>query len=540
MLGERPVRPVRAMSTNPIRRIPAVVLFVVLAMLPLQAWRGIGGDEVVVRDGADGLRGVTWVAAISPAGRASIRVTYDFGDDTVRTLDVRVPDGARFLAVDGTPVAADIGKYAEAQVSRTATVTYELAGAVTRHGDGAVLRLLRTDGGSLDGDAAMFPCPRCYIEPVGGGDVPVAGAIHIEGAGEGDDVALWMTGLDEVRSTTGAGIVRFVGVGDGDAVAMLAVLPADAVPDAPLADGSVADVVERARAAVSATGERLRSASNGGTGGVITAVTLTVLLAALVVWTAWRLRRARRGRDVRADQPVTVGVDAVDTRPSGLEPALAGFTVGDARSGDRSAVAGTLLELARRDVISIDGIDSTRFTLTVPPGARGATVFEEAVLAKLRPQGQLNASATLTGPPLWGPEGRSVARSLARVLLVQAFRQRLAKLTLSAVVLVPASIAMGVVAVIGSRGMSALGWFAVLGGPVLAMIAALTSGVTLTPTGREERRRWLAYADWLRANTQLRNVGVPGVAIWGEVLPHAAALGAAPLAAESLSPRRGA
>jgi hypothetical protein len=328
-----------------------------------------------------------------------------------------------------------------------------------------------------------------------------------------------------------------VGVGDGDAVALLAVLPAAAVPDAPLADGSVAGVVERARDAVSVAGERLRTASNGDRGGVATAVVLTMMFAALVAWTAWRLRRARSDRDARADEPVRVGIDAIDTRPSGLEPALAGFTVGDARSGDRSAVAGTLLELARRDVITVEGIDSRRFTLTVPSGARGATVFEEAVLAKLRPQGQVSASATMTGPPLWGPEGRSVARSLRRVLVVQAFRQHLVKLTLSALVLVPASIAMGVVAVIGSGGLSALGWFAVFAGPVLAVIAALTSGVTLTAAGREERRRWLAYADWLRTNTQLRDVGVPGVAVWGEVLPHAAALGAAPVAAQALSPR---
>jgi hypothetical protein len=527
-------------STNPVRRIPAVVLFVVLALLPLQAWRAISGDEVVVRDATDGLRGVSWVAAISTAGRASVRITYDLGDDTTRTLHVRVPDGARFLAVDGTAVAADIGKYAEVEVSRTATVTYELPGAVTRHGDGAVLRLLRADDGYLDGDAAMFPCPRCYIDPVGYGDVPVDGALHVSVAGLGDEVALWMTGLDALRSTADADSVRFVGVGDGDAVALLAVLPAAAVPDAPLADGSVAGVVERARDAVSVAGEGLRTASNGDRGRVATAVVLTMMFAALVAWTAWRLRRARSDRDARADEPVRVGIDAIDTRPSGLEPALAGFTVGDARSGDRSAVAGTLLELARRDVITVEGIDSRRFTLTVPSGARGATVFEEAVLAKLRPQGQVSASATMTGPPLWGPEGRSVARSLRRVLVVQAFRQHLVKLTLSALVLVPASIAMGVVAVIGSGGLSALGWFAVFAGPVLAVIAALTSGVTLTAAGREERRRWLAYADWLRTNTQLRDVGVPGVAVWGEVLPHAAALGAAPVAAQALSPRHGA
>jgi uncharacterized protein (TIGR04222 family) len=528
------------MIANPLRRLPALALFVVLGLLPLQAWLGLGGGRLVAGDETDGVRGVTWVGSVSPEGRLSVRITYDLGDETERTLDVRVPDGARFLAVDGVPVAADIGKYADdVPVSGTATVTYELPGAVTRHGDGALLRLVRTGDGYLDGDASLFPCPRCYIEPAGYGDVPVDGAIHYRTSGEeeGGDVPLWTTGLDSLRVVAEPGVVRFVGVGDGDAVALLAVLPAGAVPDAPLADGAATAAVDRVRTDVAAVGERLRAPSSGDGAGVAVALVLTALYAALVAWAVWRMRRARRDRDPRADEPVPVGMDAIDTRPSGLEPALAAFTVGGAGGGDRSAVAGTLLELARRDVIEIDGIDSRRFTLTIPPGARGSTPFEEAVLARLRPQGQITARTTMTGPPLWGPEGPAVARSLGRLLAVQAFRQRLARLTLSVLVLVPVSIAMGVIAVVASEGRSALAWFALLGGPLLALLAAFTSGVSLTATGREERRRWLAYADWLRTNTQLADVGVPGVAIWGEVLPHAAALGAAPVAAEALSPR---
>jgi hypothetical protein len=526
--------------TNPLRRLPALVLFVVLGLLPLQAWLRLGGDRLVAADDTDGVHGVTWVGNVSPDGRLSVRITYDLGDESQRLLDVRVPDGARYLTVDGVPIAADIGKYADdVPVSGTAVVAYELPGAVTRHADGGLLRLLATGDGYLDGDASMFPCPRCYIEPAGYGDVPVDGAVHYRSDAQDDrvEVPLWTTGLDSLHAESDPGAVRFVGVGDGDAVAMLAVLPASAVPDAPLADGRAAAVVDRVRTDVEALGERLRAPSSGDGAGVAVALLLTAMYAALVAWAVRRLRRAGRERDPRGDVAVPVGMDAIDTRPSGLEPALAAFTVGGAGRGDRSAVAGTLLELARRRVIKIEGIDSQRFTLTIPPGARGSTPFEEAVLARLRPQGQIDASATMTGPPLWDPEAPAVTRSLGRLLAVQAFRHRLARLTLSMLVLVPVSVAMGLIAVIATEGRSKLAWFVLVGGPLLAVVAAITSGLSLTAAGREERRRWIAYADWLRSNTQLANVGVPGIAIWGEVLPHAAALGAAPVAAEALSPR---
>ncbi len=526
--------------TTTIRRLPAVVLLVVLALLPLQAWVGARTERLVVRPEADGLRSATWVASVAPDGRLSVRITYDLDDRAEREIDVRVPDGARYVAVNGTPVVTDIGLYATVPVRGPATITYELPGRVTRFEDGAMLRLLEVGESYLDGDGALFPCPRCYIDGVGYGDIAVDGALHLAGAAE--EVEMLFTGLDPIRAGADAGSVRFVGVDEGaDAVALVARLPSAAAPDLAITPGSVDDAIDEARTAARTVGEKLRAPGAGRAGARVTASILTAMLLALVAWIAWRLAAARRDRRAADDgSPTRVGVDAVYSPPSDLEPALAGLVVGEAGPGDRSVVAGTLLELARRGVISIDGVDSKRFVLTVPVGARGTTVFEEAVLALLRPQGQLTASATFSGPPLWGDDGRRAARRLRRVLLLEGMKRRLVRLTLSGLVLLPASIAMGVVALVASGGLSALGWFAVFAGPVLALVAALLSGLTLTAKGHDERRRWIAYADWLRSNTQLAHVGAPAVATWGEVLPHAAALGAAPVAARALSPRDGA
>jgi hypothetical protein len=182
-------------------------------------------------------------------------------------------------------------------------------------------------------------------------------------------------------------------------------------------------------------------------------------------------------------------------------------------------------------------VDSERFTLTVPAGATGATPFEEAVLGALRPQGQRNASATLSGPPLWGDDAGALVRRLRALLVREGRRHHLVRVTLSALVLVPAALAMGVVALVGSEGASVLAWVAAVRGPVVALVAAGLTGVSLTRAGRRQRDAWLAYGSWLRRHSELEDVGAPGVAIWGPILAYAAVLGAAPVAARALSPR---
>jgi uncharacterized protein (TIGR04222 family) len=522
---------------SPIRRLPAVVLLIALAVLPVQAWWRVARPEVVLSNGTPGLRDLTWVARVAPDGRVAVRLTYDFGDNDERTLDIRVPPGTEFITANGTPVPAGIGRYATATGRGAITVGYEVPGIVRRFADGALLEFAGVDDGRVDDDRGLFPCPRCYLEPVGYGDIPVHGALFVPGAPE---VAMAATHLSRLRAEATSEAVRFAGIdAGGSAVALVATLPASAVPDAPLSPGTVEAAYATARSNLRAAGAPSHEPSGrAGTTEIVTAVLLTLLFAGLMAWIAFRLAAAVRQRrdDLAADANERPD-DAASAPPGDLEPALAGLVVGSAGPGERSLVAGALLSLAHRGVISIEGVDSQRFVLTVPAGARGATPFEEAVLSSLRPQGQITATASFTGPPLWGPDGNKVSRRLRRVATFSALRQRLVRVTLSAIVLLPVTLAMGIVALVGSGGLSTLGWFAVVVGPLLAIAAVVLTGVSLTGRGRRERQRWRAYADWLRANSQLADVGAPGVAIWGEVLPYAAVLGAAPTAAKALSPR---
>ena len=57
-----------------VTRIPAVVLLIVLAVLPLQAWLRAGRADVRISNPLDGLRSVSWAANVSPDGRLAVSI----------------------------------------------------------------------------------------------------------------------------------------------------------------------------------------------------------------------------------------------------------------------------------------------------------------------------------------------------------------------------------------------------------------------------------------------------------------------------------
>ena len=518
---------------NAVRRVPAVVLLIALVLLPLQAWLQVGRPDIRYWQPLDGLAGITWSATVSPDGRLSVSIVYDFGDEQVRDSSIRLPSGSRFLRTDGKPTPAPSGRFGEVQAQDTLTVTYERVGAVTRYSDGVIVDF----DGTENSDQALFPCARCYLGIDEYGNTALSGALF---ADDLTGARFAIGGLDQLRTENVDGALRFLGVlpGAGDA-SMIAWLPLAAAPEAPMRSG-VPDAI-RGETATQVWDASLEAA-DGELVEVrepsvpIGRVALSVMLSAMWLLTvAWVVRRLLAAQRVlNAERPDTPPArDAVFSPPSDLEPAVVSVLVGGAGPGDRSAVAAVLLGLAERGAIHIDGTDSRRYTLTIPAGVRG-DVFEEVVLSELRPQGQKTSTATLTGPPLWGAGGASVERRLARVAGSAAREARLIRVTLTAWVLVPASFAMGLVAVVGSSGSSRLAVTMMLVGPLVAVAATVLTGTSLTAKGRAERERWLAYGSWLRTNSQLHDVGAPGIATWGEPLVYATVLGAAPTAAGSL------
>ena len=523
-----------------IRRVPAVVLIVLLSVLTLRAWLDVGDEPLTFSDRASGLASTTWAASVSPSGRLAVSVTYDFSDDDAHALNIRVPEGARYLAVNGAPISASVWSDAAINARSSTTVSYELPGRVTRYRDGALLRLAAINDISIDGDEGLFPCARCYIDNIGYGDSPVYGALAVPGAGA---VHLDFLGLSRVRASYDSGHVRFVGINAGtEDVSMIAVVPAEAVSDLPLGDGSVAAALAAAKAEMKPSGEHFHEPHRPVHGERSAALILTILLGAVVAWIAARVLWAAGSRAARrAAAPLTEVRDFADVRsvrPTNLEPALAGAVVGDEIKGDRSVVAATIIELARRDVVQFDGNDSRRFTLIVPAGATGTTPFEQAVIDSLRLGDDPPVRVVRTSPHLWGERAAEATTMLRRALIKAALREKLLRINVAALLLVPLTIAMGVVAITGTTGGVKFAWFVTIVGPLLALATVSSSGLVLTAAGRAEQAHWVEYAKWLSTNEHLARAEPWAVSNYGPILAYAAALGAAPEVVRCLSPDR--
>lgn len=519
-----------------IHRLPAIVLVAVLGLLPIQAWLQATRPDVRYIQPREGLDNITWAATVSPDGQLSVTIVYDFGDDEMRESDIRLPSGARFVEADGAPISTSSGRYGTVQSQNVLTVAYERVGAVTRYGDGVIVDFAGID----NADQKLFPCAYCYLGVEGSyGNTSITGALFADDL-TGGRIAL--SGIDQLHTGDDDRALRFVGVLPGSADAgMVAWLPVAAAPEAPSESGVPGAVTGETASQVwdamqAGSDDPLQEASSDpAIGRIAAAVLLTAMWVLLVAWIVGRIISAQRV--LAADRPGEPIVrNAAFSPPSGLEPALVGAVVGDAGPGRRSAVAATLLDLAHRGVIEIDGLSSKRYTLTIPPGAQGTTASEEAVLAELRPLGQVSATATLTGPPLWGDDGPAISRRLDRTASREARKARLMRVTLTAWVLIPASLAMGIFAVIASGDSSWFAWVVTAVGPVVALVATVLTGTSLTAKGSVEREQWLEYGKWLRTNSQLRDVGAPGIATWGEPLVYATVLGAAPEAAGALGP----
>lgn len=568
----RRARPVLlALLRTLLRHRAAVLLIVILGLLPVRAFTERDADTVDFGKPADGLESITWTGTVASDGRLSIRIDYVFADDNRHEFDVRVPDGARYLSFNGSALAADLGKYATTSASKRATISYELNGRVKRYRGGAIVQLAGPYDSSsgavtLDSDAALFTCPSCYIDEIGYGDTPVYGAIVVVSA---TGARLLFNGLDpaqlrvpidapESESARADGrlgqpteIIAFAGIDRGTSeVSMLAILPEAAVPDLARGDGDVDAAIAAFRNGFSESDDQFQFARPpAGRESLVPTLILALLFAAVVVsitaqwlWRTGTERATRRSSDRRGESteiPRTVGPTGRPLPPNDLAAALVGLVVGDSASGRTSVVAATILDLARRDVISITGTDERRFSITIPADATGESDFERAVLTQMRPLGTDPNPAketVLTGPPLWHQRAPIVTRVLYSALVREGLRHNLIHRNRPLLLAAPISIAMGLVALLRVDSVTVHAWVALIVGPLLAVLVARRAGVTLTNLGTQQRDQWLEYAARLNDDTDFARSAPTEIQRLGEPFVYAAAVGAAPVAAAALSP----
>lgn len=300
-----------ATGMSSFRRLPGLALVALLAVLTMRSWLESGPLPLVLHSPAAGMSGIAWSATVAGDGRLAVQIVYDFDDAEGHEVDIRLPAGARYLALNGTPLSASSGLYASATVTDAAVVSYELPGAVTRYRDGALLRLASVTDTTLDDQQGLFACPRCYIDGIDYGDSAVSGSISVPGV-DASGTRLQIVGLRSIRTEATADAIRFVGIDDNtDAVSMLAILPDGSATGLPRRDGSVAEAVAAARADLRAAGETVHVPHPAPTSARWASITLTVLLGAVI---AWMFRRLVVARD-----PVE---DDLDTGPQKVDRLL--------------------------------------------------------------------------------------------------------------------------------------------------------------------------------------------------------------------------
>ena len=272
----------------------------------------------------------------------------------------------------------------------------------------------------------------------------------------------------------------------------------------------------------------------GGDEGIFTWTFAAVVLVpvwAVYFWVVLRNRRRRRAGAAPDEVP-----DSLAEPPSGEDPALVATIVGKGKVPPVAVAATTLAiaqagwidlhEVGDRVVVSFDDTPSADWT------ASGTDRFVLAAMAARRDP----ASGDVTGPPLYAPargwwrgyvadaRGRAVAAGLVtpRVPLVGLLILSVVTATIISLVIFWYTFAF-------------VGLLLVANG--LPHLIVRIGGYRVTAAGSVERAKWLAFGRGLRDRGGLAEVGPGGVSVWGPYLVYGVLVGAAPRAADALTPR---
>ncbi|HRE00083.1 MAG TPA: DUF2207 domain-containing protein, partial [Ilumatobacteraceae bacterium] len=500
-------------------------------------------------------------------GTLAVRYQLDL-DATPRTFRLRVPPGARFAAVDGKPIALDGARYADLTVDGSVTITYELSGHVQRFADAAVVTLGGPTGSNrtLDSDLSLFGCPRCSLSDAGYGEVPVTIALYTEAPSTiADTGTVWLSNtLDrrhvrthhDASTDTGAasGPLVLQAVTRGDAVALIATFPADAVPDVARSSGASAVEID---AVIESIDDGARSFTavgrDGGGPSVFWSVVMTVLALIAVVLVAHGLvSHIPFGGIRRRGQPDGVGGEvprpSTAERPDDLTPVAVALVTEPARNRVQRATAAALLSMGERGAISIAGTER-RLTLFVPDSAELQGPFERAVLDQLvvygtRASQSVAGERRYVGPRLWGSAGVTATASLRSGLQMEGANLGLIRRRPLAVAMIPLAIAFAVIAIVVFDGIGVLAVLTAVAGIIGAIAISLMTPPMPTARGRAHAAVWNQYAGWHQPD-DVQRASVSAIWTMGSDLTYGAALGTARKVVEALGPpppagRRGA
>lgn len=479
---------------------------------------------------------VSVTATLAPDGVVRVEARYRFASDDGGTValpkalvDESLPPaavdavgGIRNVTLDGQPVTPTEGAFEPEIRVRTkrATVAYDELGAAERYADIGIVRL----------DVLPSPEDASRQDP----DVELSGTLALPEGAPGPVDAHLHGGRDREVAVEGATVAFSArapiwqpshSLDVGFPESWLSAMTPTPVPFA------------RTFATEQAVRDRADETTESTLGGLddqtelgrwlLTAVAFGLPAIFWTIVVIGLLRRLRERRRVVGDVP-----EHLSDPPTAVDPAIVAVLDGEGRPA-RTAVAGTVLDLARRKAIEVREYGD-KLVVRIPLETVGANESERLVLTRLReratPEGVLEATRVWEQPARWW-------RTYRRDLVKRARGMGLVERWLPLASLSGALVTTGV-------GMSVffftepVVYFAMVFGAILVgYVVSFVSGYTLTDKGWRQRALWRSFARYIHDHGEIdKAVGPAGVVVWGPYLAYGAVLDEASAAARPLTP----
>ena len=477
------------------------------------------------------LEALTYRITLQPSGDLRVRMIARFLDEEGGILPVPKPllGGVDDLQVNGAPAqgSSDFETVNVPVTGEEAVATFTITGAV-RAGDD--IKTINTPLVAEPSDASRQDPP-----------VEVSGVLLLpEGTSPAAIDFLWINGLDQEISVKPAK-VRFTGESPiWTSSDLLVGLPPGLAPGLAGDFGAVtsASAFQNEVRTADANSESLESTLDSQDlqkqviTWVLVGVGAGVCLLMVVQW--YRLQTS--DRRARERYQATFPEHVVDP-PDAYDPAVVGLLLADGRKLDQDAVAGTVLDLAHRGVVTIDGYGPDRWVLRVPSAAQGTLPAEQVVLDALRAQ---SPTGEITGPPLWADKSPSWWRHYRAAVFKRAKDGGLVRRRFRVLYVGP--FAAGIVCATWPLwATQSTIWIVPVASIALGLVFALPLGGGFEPTlkGVKSAGYWKAFGRYAADQGHWEDVGPAAIAVWGPYLAYGTVLGTCDFATGQLAPRGG-
>jgi hypothetical protein len=475
-------------------------------------------------------------AIVQPDGSVQVAQHYRFDSDDGGTvalpaalLDPSLPPiaqqavgGVRDVTVDGTPAAPSGGTFnPELRVhGKEATVGYVQIGVAKRYADVAILRL----------DVLASPEDSSRQDP----NVALSGTITLPEGAPGTIDAHLHGGIDRTTGIDGSTIHFSSEAPIWQPMHEVDVaFPADRLPAASQTPIPFLDTFRNEQAVRDQADVAAESTLNDVdtqedlSRWIITAVAFGLPAIFWTIVVIGLVRRLRERRRVVGDVPHHIA-----DPPTASDPAIVAVLDGEG-SPARRAVAGTILDLARRKALDVQEYGD-RVVLEVPLATTGDNENEQDVLDALR--AEATPEGVIEGPPVWKGATRWW-RSYRKAAIARARGMGLATKWLPLAPLSGALITTGIGISLFFFTQPVVYFIIVFGVQIIGYIISFVSGYTLTNRGWRERALWHSFARYIDDQSEIKKaVGPAGIVVWGPYLAYGAVLGEATHAARPLTP----